>query len=394
MLNNFVKDKIPNKQDLAKTNKIMKKILISLAIIAAVAAAVTGITISYFSDTETNTGNVFETGAIDIHIVGDNFTWEEKAVLEDMKPCYTDYVDFTIYNDGSGANPVNVWKKIIVTEEVDGFVSEPECTEQLGTWTDGVHGAPGIPATPGTCDWNGYENDNAISTIIDYDMIVRVYNSNGVMIWWQTIYDKEITVAQINEIQMYLGMIPVNGYMKVTQSYHMQDPDYSTNWAQGDNMLFGIEVEGIQLRGEAWLDFKQATKDGEDYYKVKNPGDPAGTLTYEVKNPTFDYEFTAKGLQPGVEYDLIYYADPWPGNNPGALLGAATTNAAGEIVMADSVELNSDLPATGDANSPHGAKIWLVPATDYDEAALKMVAWNPDTYLMEIGLIYYYDTDF
>ena len=186
----------------------MKKILISLGVIAAIAAAVTGVTIAYFSDTEVNTGNVFETGAIDIHVVGDNFIWEESAFLEDMKPCYTDYIDFTIYNDGSGANPVNVWKKITVEREEDGFVSEPECTEQLGIWTDGE------PGTPGTCDWTSGENKNNISTIIDYDMIVRVYSANGVMIWWQTIYDKDVTIAQINATQMYLGKVSDNEAMR------------------------------------------------------------------------------------------------------------------------------------------------------------------------------------
>ncbi|MCK5044634.1 hypothetical protein KAR26_02810 [Candidatus Parcubacteria bacterium] len=349
---------------------------------------VTGITIAYFSDTESNTGNLFETGTIDIHIEGDNFTWTEYAVLDDMKPCYTDYINFTIYNDGSDPNPVNVWKHINVTAELDGVTSEPECTEQYGIWTEGTQG------NPGTCEWNSHQNKNDISTIIDYDMIVRVYTPGGTLLWWQTIYDKDVTIAQIHSNQIYLGMIPVDGYMKVTQSYHMQDPDHSTNWAQGDTMAFDIEVTGIQLRGEAWLDFKQAKKDGEDYYKVKNPGNPAGTLTYKVKNPEFDYEFTASGLQPNIEYDLIYYADPWPGNNPGALLGVDTANAAGQITMADSVELNSDLPAAGDVNAPHGAKIWLVPSSDYDETNLKMEKWNPDNYLMEVGLIYYYDTDF
>ncbi|PIW76653.1 MAG: hypothetical protein CO001_00190, partial [Candidatus Portnoybacteria bacterium CG_4_8_14_3_um_filter_40_10] len=42
----------------------MKKIIISLSIIAAVAAIAIGATTAYFSDTETSTGNTFTAGSI------------------------------------------------------------------------------------------------------------------------------------------------------------------------------------------------------------------------------------------------------------------------------------------------------------------------------------------
>jgi predicted ribosomally synthesized peptide with SipW-like signal peptide len=45
-----------------------KKIIISLSVIAAVAAVVIGGTISYFSDTETSTGNTFTAGSIDLKV--------------------------------------------------------------------------------------------------------------------------------------------------------------------------------------------------------------------------------------------------------------------------------------------------------------------------------------
>ncbi|MCK5044635.1 SipW-dependent-type signal peptide-containing protein [Candidatus Parcubacteria bacterium] len=46
----------------------MKKILISLAIIAAIAGVVVTATTAYFSDTETSTGNTFTAGSIDLKI--------------------------------------------------------------------------------------------------------------------------------------------------------------------------------------------------------------------------------------------------------------------------------------------------------------------------------------
>ena len=81
LLNNFVKDKIPVKQDLTKINKNMKKILISLAIIAAAAAIIVGATTAFFSDTETSTGNTFTAGAIDLKIDNESYVTNEAGIL-------------------------------------------------------------------------------------------------------------------------------------------------------------------------------------------------------------------------------------------------------------------------------------------------------------------------
>ena len=87
----------------------------SMLTVGVVLAAVGGATYSYFSDTETSTGNTFTAGTIDIS-VGDA-PWTSGYTLSDMKPCYTDYIDFTIHNDGT--NPANIWKtlKSFVTGE-------------------------------------------------------------------------------------------------------------------------------------------------------------------------------------------------------------------------------------------------------------------------------------
>jgi len=49
-------------------NKMNKRILISLSVIAAVAILAIGGTIAYFSDTEVSTGNTFTAGALDIEV--------------------------------------------------------------------------------------------------------------------------------------------------------------------------------------------------------------------------------------------------------------------------------------------------------------------------------------
>ena len=47
---------------------IMKKIILSLSVIAVAAAVVVGATTAFFSDTETSTGNTFTAGSIDLKI--------------------------------------------------------------------------------------------------------------------------------------------------------------------------------------------------------------------------------------------------------------------------------------------------------------------------------------
>lgn len=115
-------------------------------------------------------------------------------------------------------------------------------------------------------------------------------------------------------------------------------------------------------------------------------------MVYNEQGPTFEYMLDGHGLKPNIDYSLIYYADPWPGNHPGALIDSGTTDDSGELHLAGSVELNMDLPHPDDANYPHGAKIWLVPSSDYDPLQTKMVAWNPTEYLFEGHLITYDDT--
>jgi len=139
----------------------------------------------------------------------------------------------------------------------------------------------------------------------------------------------------------------------------------------------------------------------------------SGLLEYNVSGSEFEYRFTATGLTPDTEYNLIYYADKpdrfvdWGGDNPGALIATFTTDGSGDIAAtASSVELDMDLPCPPDANideydysgppdnytHANGAKIWLVPSTCYDEP--EVTSWAaPASYLFETDLIWYDDTD-
>ncbi|MCK5590315.1 MAG: SipW-dependent-type signal peptide-containing protein [Candidatus Pacebacteria bacterium] len=354
----------------------MKKILLSLAIIVAGATMVTGATMSYFSDTETSTGNTFTAGTIDISIDGEN-PWTGSFALEDMKPCYTDYINFRIDNDGSDPNPVNIYKLLTVTDEGTGAITEPECNDQRGVWTPDSN----LPYN-GSCDFSGVIDDNNLSAWIIYDLSVEVYDASGNRLWWQTIY-VDADGQSIDDIygvnydqEVYLGMIPVGGYMLVEQSYHLNP--LVSNWAQGDTMTFDIVVKGEQLYGTAWLEDKDYA---DDTWKVDTASDEKGTLTYKVKNPTFDFTFTGKAPLTGTKYFLVAGPDV---ADPTIELGYGTTDASGDVTITGDKELGVSLV---------DAKVWLVPEGNWDGTEVTWSGWPNMDFLWETGLFWYVDTD-
>lgn len=126
-----------------------KKILISLSMIAAVAAIAVGGTIAYFSDTETSSGNTFTAGSIDLKVdntcyfnkVADGSpncpwttysSWAESDLVAgihkffyftDLKPgdFGEDTISLHVYNN-------DAWGKLVIGNLVDNEGS-PKCTE-------------------------------------------------------------------------------------------------------------------------------------------------------------------------------------------------------------------------------------------------------------------------
>ena len=114
-----------------------------------------------------------------------------------------------------------------------------------------------------------------------------------------------------------------------------------------------------------------------------------GKMKYNMSGDEFDFVFNGHDLEPGLDYTLIYYPDPWPGEGL-ICLGSGTVNEEGDVHIAESVD-TGDLPIEGDEND--GAKIWLVLSDDVDCDACEMVGWNPTEYLFEYDLITFDDTD-
>ena len=109
-----------------------------------------------------------------------------------------------------------------------------------------------------------------------------------------------------------------------------------------------------------------------------------GKMKYNMSGDEFDFVFNGHGLEPGADYTLIYYPDPWPGTGL-ICLGSGIVNEEGNIHIAESIELDTDLPIEDDEND--GAKIWLVLSDDVDCENAEMIGWTPTEYLFEYDLI-------
>ena len=206
---------------------------------------------------------------------------------------------------------------------------------------------------PALYDWNNPDNPN-YSTGPDSTMI------NGAKIWLVLNSDVDCTAKKM------MGWQP-SSYLFEKNGIFYDDVDVTTNT----------------------LDLFE--KNPSDWSVV--PSGASGVLTYNTPAPSFNYSFTAQGLLPSTGYSLIYYANPWPGNNPGAFIVSGTSDTDGDLSFSGSVDLGMDLPHPADANYPSGAKIWLVKSADYNELTNAMTGWNPTEYLFENNLIQYDDTD-
>ncbi len=137
----------------------MKKILISLITMAAVAGLIGGGAFAYFNDTETSSGNTFTAGTLDLKVDGkDDGTTVAHVTLSDMKPCAdSGYYKWVLKNDGSLPGKLSVTFGAMTNNE-NGII-EPEIAAEaqpygyfgarptLGHPTDGELGEflkPGI----------------------------------------------------------------------------------------------------------------------------------------------------------------------------------------------------------------------------------------------------------
>lgn len=354
----------------------MKKILLSLVVVSALVAAVAIGTQALFSDTETSTGNTFTTGTIDIAVDNQN-PWEssQQYSLLDMKPSYTEYIEFWVENVGT--NPANLWKRLDGTEYTDLETSEPECDAEGGDWVEDE------------CV-NREEEDHNLSPYINYDMRVELYNIEEELVWWETIYMDEDNVKlsdiMANEDGTYLGMIPVGWRMRVIQSYHMVDVEgVDMNKYQGDGMTFNIELYAEQLTNTIRL-VKKFEANTDLAHHVWNEG--YADFAYKVKDDALRWTLDTTDVSDGdytlIAWDNSTHGYTWDWDDVGEAIVIGKVTVSGNDIYNGEIDLDDDLI---------NAKIWLVPGTFGTVGSpAGSVPWNATGTYFETGLVDYYDS--
>jgi hypothetical protein len=166
---------------------------------------------------------------------------------------------------------------------------------------------------------------------------------------------------------------------------------------------------GKMKMNQRWLRVFLYEKDPETW-DVIGKGGAWGFLDYRPQGTMFKFLFVGKKLEPGADYTLIYYPDPWPGDCGDAdpatgviCLGSGVADEYGKVKIVGkgdpanpfyaAPQSTGNLPAACDANAGYGAKIWLVLSSDVDCDNHQMTGWTPSEYLFENTLITFMDTD-
>lgn len=238
----------------------MRKVLISLSIIGAVAAIVVGATTAYFSDTETSSGNVVKAGSLDLTLNGFNGVTAGPVIeISDMKPSQVKYskpITLKVFD-----NPGKLYKHIVkpangIIACDTGDLTEPECTEQGGRWD----------AANRTCDWGSTIDENYLPKVTWFDLEVWVgpnpvppqgdpqpiCDANQASNCWKTIIpDNLITVEEIASKWIYLGTYGnpnQTNEITIRQSFHIKKE--AKNEYQGDKCVFDEEFMVSQTNAE------------------------------------------------------------------------------------------------------------------------------------------------
>lgn len=411
----------------------MKKILKSAMVIVGVVALVAGLSMAYFNDTETSTGNTFTSGAIDLKV--DNKSWyngEEgwkyqeglSWKMDDLTGhLFFDYDDLKPGDMGADVvslhvrnNPAYVCADLTLTSNDENDLTEPELamgdTASSGElaqelefflWADldgdNVYDL-GENAIGQAHLGDAWLNQSHTFTLADSTM--NVWNPSEVA--------GPIEGGDNNEPAYYIGKVWCYGDLEmVDQSRTVSDingnvPAFNftcngepvTNVSQTDSSTLDVSFYAVQSRHNE--NFTCGNYYGKEHYlKLENKttdyqpilGDGKyGVLRFKSPYPTFDYKLDVYELNPNTEYYLHYYADPWPSTN-GRMIASFTTDSLGNYSGNGSVELDADLPVPSDTNS--SAKIWVIPASHWDGS--KMVNWNQTQYLWEWNLVTYEDSD-
>ena len=372
----------------------MKKIIMSLVTVSALAIVGIAATGAFFSDEEKSTGNTFQAGAIDLQV--DYEGYYNKAVdrqpnagswtLKDLTSAekFFDFSDVKPGDYGEGTISLHVtsnpyWACVNITPTLNDDVTTPE---------------------PELAAGDVVNTDSIFDGELAQNMQFKIWADDGDNIWQDgepvlTQGTGPITPRSWAIADSVTGGVPLNPNQTYYLGVSWTLPNTVGNIVQTDKYMADISFYVEQSRNNDG--FKCPIIDGgtptpeTSTLRLENEREVQGgpwevivdekyvDMTYNTSGATFDYTLNGKGLAASTEYALIYYADGWPGNNPGALIGKHTTDAGGLLNVAlTSKELGMNLPTLPDGNFAIGAKIWLIPSSAYNKGTNSVTVWPPD----------------
>ena len=247
----------------------MKKVLMSLMVVAVVTAMIGGGLFAHFTDTEQSIGNTFTAGTVDIEIddgMGYENPWAgPHMTLVDMKPCIPYWDILIIHNCGN--NPVRIWKHLAFEEYIEKGNIYP--TDAPVASSEPEYEAEGGPAA-----WGKVED---IDTQIAYAMVIAKKEdpeNPGTYIWGDSAEDFDTSTEILGAADpgtndliivdppntaftslmsrwcQWIGPWVLNpcDVLIIAQLYHLQQPD-NVNVYQGDGVQFTVEFYSEQAEG-------------------------------------------------------------------------------------------------------------------------------------------------
>lgn len=219
----------------------MKKILISLSIIGAVAAIAVGGTIAYFSDTEISTGNTFTAGKLDLELNN----YESAPInIANMAPGDADTATFRLTNtDGSLDGSLDIRLANLVQSE-NGII-EPELA--AGDYENGGD----LHLTMGFAAYLDVDKDgifNAGDVQLTYDGQQRVYpgfwggdfHYHGISSMMNGGWNDIMTLTENQSVDLIIMW-----QLPTTWTY----PNYNQNIVQTDTLGFDVQTSLEQVGG-------------------------------------------------------------------------------------------------------------------------------------------------
>ncbi len=121
-----------------------KKVIIGLTMLLLLSLGAVGtFTWTYFTDTETSTGNYFQAGTMDLIVDSEN-PWASTAItLSPMYPGGPGTSTAIVLTGSGNMTNADLYYRITNVGTSGGSITEPECSEESGTWAVGACGGGG-----------------------------------------------------------------------------------------------------------------------------------------------------------------------------------------------------------------------------------------------------------